>query len=68
MMIDFKDVHLKGKKKCMCEVFKKEQRMYVVMGGMLWNGARWERHRKFKGNEKSSRENKWHCLTSERAT
>ena len=35
MMIDFKDVGLKEKGKCMCEVFKEVERMYVVMDGMF---------------------------------
>lgn len=30
MMIDFKDVSLETLEKCMCEVFKKVERMYMV--------------------------------------
>lgn len=39
MMIDFKDAGLREKEKCMCEVFKKVKRMYVVMDGMLRSGV-----------------------------
>lgn len=34
-MIDFKDVSLKEKRKCMCAAFEEVESMYVVKDGML---------------------------------
>lgn len=51
LVIDFKDVCLKGNKKCMCNLFIKGERMCVVKG---WNAIKWWR-RMFKGMAKEMR-------------
>lgn len=39
VMMDFKDVCLECKKKCMCEELIRDKCMYVVEKGMLGRGA-----------------------------